>query len=163
MSSLRKTENQIEKKHSWKNCIAEIVIIDNLIKGIQAINISVIELEIILDVLKKLNEKPRLGSIERSIRFKEFANTFIIKLIKQPKEFIFDIGDNINNGKNFKIKPVDTSHKGKYIAYCFELPFGIIYFSSLVVNEKMHIIFSGAKTSENEFASPLFLTMLILK
>ena len=58
MSSLRKTENQIEKKHSWKNCIAEIVIIDNLIKGIQAINISVIELEIILDVLKKLNEKP---------------------------------------------------------------------------------------------------------
>ena len=58
MSSLKKMENQIEKKHNWKNCIAEIIIIDNLIKGIEALDISAIELEIILDVLKKLTEKP---------------------------------------------------------------------------------------------------------
>lgn len=59
--------------------------------------------------------------------------------------------------------PIDTSHKDKYIAYCFELPFGIIFFSSLVIVEKMHIVFFGVKTSESEFVSPFFLTMLILK
>ena len=32
----------------------------------------------------------------------------------------------IRNGKNLEIKPIDSSLKDKYIAYCPELPFGIL-------------------------------------
>ena len=44
--------------------------------------------------------------------------------------------------------PVDSSLKNKRIAYCFELPFGIICFSSYVNIETMNIISSDKKTNE---------------
>ena len=55
MSSLREIEsleNQVEESITEKNRIAEMIMIDNLIKGLEALNMSSNELEIILDVLK---------------------------------------------------------------------------------------------------------------
>ena len=45
--------NQIEKNIIEGNCIEETILIDNLIKRLDALNLSSNELEIILDVLKK--------------------------------------------------------------------------------------------------------------
>ena len=45
---------QIERTIIEGNCIEEIIKIDNLIKRLDALNLSSNELEIILDVLKKI-------------------------------------------------------------------------------------------------------------
>ena len=50
--------------------------------------------------------------------------------------------------KIFKKNPVDLSLKKKQIAYCFELPFGIIYFSSYVNIETMNIISSDVEVNK---------------
>ena len=49
------------------------------------------------------------------------------------KEYIY-------NGENLKIKPTDSNLKNKCIAYCLELPFGILSFSCYVNIEAMNII-----------------------
>ena len=51
--------------------------------------------------------------------------------------------------KNLKIKPIDLSFKGKYRAYCPELPFGIS-FSRLVNIETMNIISFDVEINEYE-------------
>ena len=48
----------------------------------------------------------------------------------------------ISNEKNLRVKPADSTLKNKGIAYCFELPFAIISFSSYVKIETMNIISS---------------------
>ena len=42
--------------------------------------------------------------------------------------------------KKLKIKPADLNFRNKLITYCFELPFGIISFSSYVDIDTMNII-----------------------
>ena len=79
------------------------------------------------------------------IRFNEFANNLNIKLIKWPKICILNTTEYISNGKTLKIKPIDSSLKGKCIAYCFGLAFGIISPSSYVNTETMNIISSDVE------------------
>ena len=49
-----------------------------------------------------------------------------IRLLKGTKNSILSIEEYISNGKNLKTKPIDSIFKNKRIAYCLELPFGII-------------------------------------
>ena len=70
MSNPTKIENQIEQGIIGKICISEMVLmIDRFIKGLEALNISPNELKIILDLLKKLNDEPRIELIDRLMRF----------------------------------------------------------------------------------------------
>ena len=83
---------------------------------------------------EKLKEKLK---IER--KFNELANHLCIKLSNDLKK-LFSIAKSTNNGKNLKIEPIDSSLKDKRIAYCDELPFGIL--SSCYINiETMNIFF----------------------
>ena len=87
-----------------------------------------------------------MNLIDRVITsFNKFANNLNIKLIKWPKICIFNPTEYISNGKNIKIKPIDSSLKGKCIAYCFGLAFGIISPSCYVNTETMNIISSDVK------------------
>ena len=56
----------------------------------------------------------------------------------------------ISNGKNLKIILIDLSFKNKQIAYCPDLPFGIISFNSFVNIETMNTIFSDLEVNEYE-------------
>ena len=67
---------------------------------------------------------------ESKIKFNKFSNNLNNKLIKGTRNSILYIKDYINNGENLKIKLIDLSLKNKCIAYCHELPFGILPFSS---------------------------------
>ena len=68
-----------------------------------------------------------------------------MRLLKGTKNSILNIAEYISNGKNLKIKPIDSSFKNKCITYFFELPFGIISFSSYVNIETMNIISSDVE------------------
>ena len=61
------------------------------------------------------------------IKLNKLANNFDIRLLKGTKTSI------------------DSSLENKRIAYCFELPFGIISISSYVNTETMNIISSDLK------------------
>ena len=70
MSNSTKIENQIEQGIIGKICISEMVLmIDRFIKGLEALNITPNELKIILDLLKKLNDEPRIELIDRLMMF----------------------------------------------------------------------------------------------
>ena len=56
--------------------------------------------------------------------------------------------DYINNGENLKLKLIDLSLKNKCIAYCHELPFGILPFSSYEDIKVINIISSDVKINE---------------
>ena len=62
------------------------------------------------------------------MKFNELWNNMSIKLIDGSRLYISLIKKNIGNGKNFKIKPVNFSIENKEIAFCCELPFGILSF-----------------------------------
>ena len=64
------------------------------------------------------------------IKFNELVNNSGIRFIKGSKKSIVNTAEYISNEKNLKIKPIDSSFNNKRIAYCLELPFGIISFSS---------------------------------
>ena len=74
------------------------------------------------------------------IKFNELTNNLDIRLLKGTKNFILNIAEYISNGKNLKIKPIDSSFKNKRIAYCLESSFGIISSSSYVNIETMNIL-----------------------
>ena len=86
--------------------------------------------------------------IARKIEFNELAKYLNMKLIKKSKKTI-SIAEYIKNGKNLKIEPTDSSLKAKCIAYCLELPFGIISLSSYVNIETMNIISSDTNITKN--------------
>ena len=54
----------------------------------------------------------------------------------------------INNGKNLNKKPLNLSIKNKQIAFCSNLPFWLLSFSSYVDIESMNIISSDVDTNE---------------
>ena len=58
--------------------------------------------------------------------------------------------DYINKGENLKKRPIDLSNKNKYMAYCTELPFGILSYCSYIDLEKMKIVFSVVQKNEHK-------------
>ena len=56
--------------------------------------------------------------------------------------------DYINYGENLNKKPIDLSIKNKQIAFCSNLPFGIISFSGYIDIKTMSIISSDVQTNE---------------
>ena len=67
---LNKNRKSNRTSITGKICISEMVLmIDRFIKGLEALNISPNELKIILDLLKKLNDEPRIELIDRLMRF----------------------------------------------------------------------------------------------
>ena len=88
-----------------------------------------------------------LKELRIEIKFNELANNLDIRLLKELcfENSILNIAEYITNGKNLKIEPLDSSFKTKRIAYCLELPCGIIYFSSYVNIEKTNINSSDAE------------------
>ena len=56
----------------------------------------------------------------------------------------------ISNGKNLKIKPIDSNSNNKQTAYCPDSPFGIISFNSFVKIETKNIMFSDVEVHEYE-------------
>ena len=57
----------------------------------------------------------------------------------------------INNGENLDKKPIDLSLKNKKIAFCTQLPFEILSFSSHVDNEEINVISSDVEMNESKF------------
>ena len=47
------------------------------------------------------------------------------------------------------LKPIDSSNKNKCMAYCSELPFGILSYSSYIDLEKMKIVFCKIEKDEH--------------
>ena len=54
----------------------------------------------------------------------------------------------INKGKNLIKRLIDLSSKNKWMAYCSELPFGILSYSSYRDLEKIKIVFSVVEKNE---------------
>ena len=68
--------------------------------------------------------------------------------MKGTKNSVLNIAEYIRNGKNLRINPVDSSLKNKRIAYCLELPFGIISSPTYVNIETMKIISSDVEMNK---------------
>ena len=90
----------------------------------------------------------KISKIEIEIKSNKLSNDFNIKLIEGTNGTISYIKDYINNKENLTIDPIDSSLKNKCIAYCPELPFGILSFSSYVDIEAMNIISSDVEINE---------------
>ena len=141
-----KIQKQIEESMIEKNCISEITtIINSFIKGLESLNMSPNELKIVLDLLEKLDGKPRVELIGRIIMFNEFCNKLNIKLTKWPKNIIFNIVECISKGKNFKIRHIDIDLNGKNMTYNPKLPFGLISVSEYINIDTMNIISSDVE------------------
>ena len=82
---------------------------------------------------------------EGKIKFSKLSNSLIIKLIKGYKKNIEYMIDYINKGKNLKIKPIHLSNKSKCMAYCSELPYGLLSYFSYMDLEKMEVVSSVVK------------------
>ena len=67
----------------------------------------------------------------------KLSNSLNVKLIKGDRKNIQYLVDYINKGENLIKKPIDLSNKNKCMAYCSELPFGILSYSSYIDLEKM--------------------------
>ena len=76
-----------------------------------------------------------------SLSIKERKIYLNVKLTKETKNIILYMKEYINNGKFFRKTLVDLSLKNEQIAFCPELPFGILPFSSCADIETMKIIF----------------------
>ena len=57
--------------------------------------------------------------------------------------------DDVNKGKSFKTKPIDSSNKNKCMAYCGELPFGILSYCRKIDLDKMKIV--SCKIEKDEY------------
>ena len=56
--------------------------------------------------------------------------------------------DYINKGENLIKRAIDLSNKNKCMAYCSELPFGILSYPSYIDLENMKIVFSVVEKNE---------------
>ena len=74
--------------------------------------------------------------------FSKLSSSLNIKLINEDKKNIQYMVDYINKGENLIKRPIDISNKDKCVAYCSELPFGILSYSSYIDLENMKIVFS---------------------
>ena len=77
-----KIQKQIEESIDEKISISEMIaMIDRFIKRLDSLNMSPNELRVVLDLLEKLDGKPRVELIDRPIDFNEFADKLSIKLV----------------------------------------------------------------------------------
>ena len=108
--------------------------------------------------INKLTKTEKIKTVIRELRieiiFHKLANNSDIRLLKGSKKSIPNIAAYISNGKNLKIKPNDSSFKNKRIAYCTELPFGIISSSNYVNIETMNIISSDVEMNKVLASNP---------
>ena len=108
-----------------------------------------------------------IKEVEKLEEFNELAKCLNIKLIKESKKTkktIFSIAEYISNGKNLKIKSIDSSFKDKCIAYCPELLSGILSPCSYVNIKAMNIISSDTKiTKKSVFYSRKMILPSFLK
>ena len=106
-----------------------------------------------------------LKELRIEIKFNELANNLDIRLLKRTKTSSLNIAEQITNEKDLKVKPIDSSFKNKRVAYCFELPFGIISSSSYVNTETMNIISSDVGMNKVLINNPsnLIYCLLLLK
>ena len=86
-----------------------------------------------------------LTTEEGKIKFNNLSNSLNIKVIKRYKKNIQYMIDYINKGKFLKIKPIDLSYKSKCMAYCSELLYGLLSYSSYADLEKMKVVSSVVK------------------
>ena len=91
---------------------------------------------------------PGLSTKKTKANFNKFSNDLNIKLIKGNRNFILYMKNYINNGENLKKKPIDLSIKNKQIAFCSNLPFGVLSLSSNVDIESINIISSNVDMNE---------------
>ena len=82
------------------------------------------------------------------MRFNNLSNNLNIKLTKGNRSFILYIENYVNNVKNLNKKPIDLGIKNKRIAFCSNLSFQILSFSSYVDIKTMNIIFSDVDMNE---------------
>ena len=59
-------------------------------------------------------------------KFNKLSNSLNIKLTKGNKKYIQYMVDYINKGENIIKIPINLSNKNKCMAYCSELPYGIL-------------------------------------
>ena len=97
---------------------------------------------------------------ERKSKFNKISNSLNIKLIKGCKEDIQYMVDYINKGKSFETKLIDLSNKDSCMAYCNELPYGMLSYSSYIDLEEMIIVSSVVK--ENIYKSKRIVAALRL-
>ena len=84
----------------------------------------------------------------RKIIFHELAKCLNIDLRTESKKTVHSIAEYISNEKNLKVKLIISSLKGKCIAFCPELLFGILSPCSYLNIEVMNIISSDRKITE---------------
>ena len=106
-----------EKYKKFAAVITEIT--EKVIKNLETLE----ESRIIMKVIENLEEEPRIENIARKIEFNELIKRLNTKLIEESKKSILSIAEYITNGKNLKIKPLESSLKDKCISYGPELPF----------------------------------------
>ena len=85
---------------------------------------------------------------ERKSKFNKLSNSLNIELIKGYKKNIQYMVDYINKGKKLKTKHIDSRNKNKCMAYCSELPYGVLSYSSYIDLEKMKVVSSVVKKHE---------------
>ena len=73
---------------------------------------------------------------EREMEF----NKLCVYPIKEIVKHIFYMAEYITNGKNLKVKPIDSSFNNKKRAYCLQFSHGIITFNSFFKIETINII-----------------------
>ena len=88
---------------------------------------------------------------ERKGKFSELSNSLNTKQIKGYKKDIQYVVGYINKGKNFKIKRTDSSNKSKCMAYCSELPYGILSYSSYIDLGRIKVVSSAVKKINTNF------------
>ena len=86
---------------------------------------------------------------ERKSKFNKLSISLYIKLIKGDKNDIQYMVDYINKCKNLKTKPIGLSNQNKCMAYCGELPFGILSSCRYIDLEKMKIV--SCKMEKDEY------------
>ena len=89
-----------------------------------------------------------LSTKETKAKFIKLSNDLKIKLIKSNKKIIRYAKSRINNEENLNKNPIDLSIKNKQMAFCSDLPFGIISFPSCVDIESLNIISSDVDMNE---------------
>ena len=82
------------------------------------------------------------------MKLNELFNQINIKLMKRIKNSLLYVKKYITNRMYLEKKPSDLNLTDKCIAYCFELPFGIISFFGYVDIARMYIISSMVEINE---------------
>ena len=127
----RRSERMLREKNRKVGSVT-IEIIERVIKTLEKPGNS----RIIMRVIEKIEENPKIKKIARIIEFNELAKCLYINLRIESKKTISSIAEYIDDGKNPKIKPIDPSLNGRCRGFCPELPFPILLVVMLITEKK---------------------------